>query len=157
MLITRKRAEWYAILNKGSLSTSINNWLQWTVIGQMIYIATIVPIKWSICVALLRITIQRRYKYALYAVMFLALVSAAIVEITILTWCTPVSAQWHVAEIPSKCKSIEVITSISYFLGATSISSDLACAILPILIFWKVQLKRSVKVSLMIVLALGVL
>ena len=123
----------------------------------MIYIATIAPIKWSICVALLRITVERRFRYSLYAVMVLTILSTIVVEATILAWCKPVSTQWHPVEIPSKCGSIKVITAISYFLGATSIATDLSCAILPMFIFWKVQLKRSVKVPLVIVLALGIL
>jgi len=123
----------------------------------MIYIATIAPIKCSICVALLRITTQRRIKYALYTIIFISVASAAITEVVILSWCKPLSAQWKPAQIPTKCGSFSIITSISYFLGATSIATDWACAILPVVIFWNVQLKRRIKVSLVTVLSLGVL
>jgi len=108
-------------------------------------------------VALLRITIERRYKYSLYIVMFISVASTLVTIIVIITWCKPLSAQWKPALIPTNCGSPRVITGIAYFIGVCSIVTDWACAILPIFIFWNVQLRKSIRVSLVVVLSLGIL
>lgn len=48
-----------------------------------------------------------------------------------------------------------IIQNISYFISASSIITDWACAILPCFIVWKLNMKRKLKVSVAVVLALG--
>jgi hypothetical protein len=121
---------------------------------QLFYVASTVPIKSAICVALLRITTIRTHIVILYAIMGLSLIAAITTDIAVLAQCRPVAATWN----PSlgECAPSYVITNISFFISATSILTDWACAILPAFILWDIQLKLKIKASVAIVLALGV-
>lgn len=121
---------------------------------QLFYVASTVPIKSSICVALLRITTVRTHVVILYAIIGLSVVAAITTDVAVLAQCRPVAATWD----PSlgECAPSYVITNISFYISATSILTDWACAILPAFILWDIQLKLRIKVSVAIVLALGV-
>lgn len=121
---------------------------------QLFYVASTVPIKCSICVALLRITIRKRYIWSLYAIMFLSLIAALTTDIAVLAWCKPISATWD--KRTGTCADPSVITNVSYFISTISIITDFSCAILPGFILQSVQLRLRIKASVAIILALGV-
>jgi hypothetical protein len=50
-----------------------------------------------------------------------------------------------------------VLRAITFFLSATSIVSDLACAILPVFVLWDVQLRLMSKIGVLSLFALGFL
>lgn len=80
--------------------------------------------------------------------------SVLITVSVLLAWCRPVAATWD----PSlgQCADPALITNVSYFISSISIATDWACAILPAFLLWDIQLRTAVKVSLIVVLALGV-
>lgn len=124
-------------------------------IAQFAYVSCTVPIKLSICVALLRIAgVNRTYSRILYAVGALTILSAVIVIIVIANICHPAAALWGGAE--GTC-NYALNSGIGYFLSAVSIVTDWTLAILPAFMLYSVQLKRSIKVSVATVLALGAL
>ncbi|KAF2469635.1 uncharacterized protein BDR25DRAFT_371641 [Lindgomyces ingoldianus] len=127
---------------------------KWFMFFQLFYVASTVPIKSSICVALLRITLQRTYRILLYMVIVLSLFAALTTDIVVLAQCKPISATWDKRK--GTCAPTSVITGVSYFISAVSILTDWTCAILPAFILWGVQLKWRVKASVGVVLALGV-
>lgn len=102
----------------------------------------------------MRITPRRRYCIPLWGVIGLALIAAITTDIAVLAQCRPVAATWD----PSigTCANPAVITGVSYFISAVSVLTDWTCAILPAFILWDVQLRWRIKVSVAIVLALGV-
>lgn len=98
----------------------------------IVLVLSTVPIKASICIALLRITNQKIYHYIIYAVIALSTIAAVITDIAVLAWCKPVSATWD----PSlgSCADASLITNVSYYISATSILTDWTTAILPAVI-----------------------
>ena len=124
-------------------------------IAQFLYVTSSVPIKLSICMALMRIAdVKRRFLFSLYAIACLSTVAAIISIIVIANICHPAPAMWGAVE--GEC-SPALNSGIGYFLSAVSITTDWALAILPAVMLYNVQLKRSIKVSVAGVLALGAL
>ncbi|KAL1614867.1 putative cation-transporting atpase 4 [Diplodia seriata] len=125
----------------------------WFVHAQLIYCVTTIPIKCSICVSLLRIATKPGYKYALYAIMGLTIASCIIFETVILTYCRPFAASWGGAE--GTCGAPTTNANVAYFYSAECILTDWALAVLPAFMLHDVQLKRRVKVSVCVILAMG--
>ena len=127
---------------------------QWFMFYQLFYVASTVPIKAAICVALLRITNRRTYALILHGVILISFVAALATDITVLAQCKPVAATWD--KSLGTCVDKSVITNVSYFISATSIITDWTCAVVPAFLLWDVQLRVRIKISVILVLALGV-
>ena len=68
--------------------------------------------------------------------------------------CSPPSAFWD----PSTGTCNATVNLVAaYFISICSILTDFALAILPGLMLWNIQLKRTIKISLGIILALAAL
>jgi hypothetical protein len=113
-------------------------------------------IKLSIAIFLLRIAVERRYKWILK-------ISIAIVTIWSLgifffdTFrCIPVESQWNNL-IPHKCASGASFRAMSYVLSTLTIVSDFLYALLPIPMLWSVQMTKQAKFTVAIILSLGIL
>ena len=125
-----RKAEWYVLRSSRSRCKAIDaNTQQWFMFFQLFYVLSTVPIKASICVALLRITTSRAVRYILYTVIALATIACIVTDIAVLTWCRPVAATWDPSA--GTCADASVITNVSYFISAVSILTDWTCAILP--------------------------
>ncbi|RYN18802.1 hypothetical protein AA0118_g4677 [Alternaria tenuissima] len=87
----------------------------------------------------------------------MALSTAATITVTValLSRCTTVAANWDLTA--GTCSSPDVLRAITFFLSATSIVSDLACAILPVFVLWDVQLRLMSKIGVLSLFALGFL
>lgn len=124
-------------------------------IAQFAYVAATVPVKISICVALLRIAgFNTVFRYILHGISALTVLSAVIVIIAIANICHPAPALWGEAE--GTC-NYALNSGIGYFLSAESIITDWTLAVLPTFMLYNVQLKRSLKISVATVLGLGAL
>lgn len=121
----------------------------------MIYAPAGLVIKCSICTSLLRFTKNRVYKTILYSVIALSIAATITATVALLSRCTTVAANWDLTA--GTCSSPDVLRAITYFYSATSIVSDLACAILPIFVLWNVQLQIMSKIGVLSLLALGFL
>lgn len=102
---------------------------------------------------LLRIAVEKIHRILVHGVIVMTCITSLIGFIGVLTVCRPVHAHWtpNVGE----CAPTSVITNLSYLVSASSIVTDWACAILPIFILWKTQMKTQTKISVAIVLTLG--
>ncbi|EOA82779.1 hypothetical protein ACJQWK_04930 [Exserohilum turcicum] len=125
------------------------------IVYQLAYGATTAPIKASICVNLLRITPERVYRITLWLVIGLSVISSIINEVAFLLSCQPVQALWD--PFAGHCVGPGTFLAISYTTAISNIITDWACAILPALILWKIQMNLHVKASLVFVLGLGVI
>ncbi|KAI1839378.1 hypothetical protein JX266_014411, partial [Neoarthrinium moseri] len=125
----------------------------WFMFFQIFYVLSTVPIKSSICVALIRITTRKLYKWILYGIIFFTIISCLVTDIAVLSWCQPIPATWDPSA--GSCADKSVIINVSYFILVISILTDWVCAILPAFILWNVQLRYRVKLSVAIVLGLG--
>ncbi|KAF5019526.1 hypothetical protein F66182_8468 [Fusarium sp. NRRL 66182] len=119
-------------------------------ICQSVYCPTTIPVKVSICVALLRIggTVTV-YRWSLFAIMAITAVSGIGSMAGIVASCSPPSAFWDSSA--GTCNAL-INTTAAYFISACSILTDFALAILPGFMLWSVQMRRSVKVSVAIIL-----
>ncbi|KAJ4249732.1 hypothetical protein NW762_012073 [Fusarium torreyae] len=119
---------------------------------QIFYCAALVFIKASICVTLLRIAIVPIHRYIAWATLLMAVASAIIVFISLFVLCRPLHATWTGQ---GTCAPASTLAILSYFVSASSLVTDLVCAVLPGFMLWKTQMKTATKISISLVLGLG--
>lgn len=122
---------------------------------QVLYCASLIFIKSSICVALIRLVISKRLLYTLYAILALSASYGFIAMMTVLLQCKPLKATWDPSA--GTCSNEAIIVHISYFVTACSITTDFACAVMPFIILWKLQMSRRLKFTVAAMLSLGFL
>lgn len=113
-------------------------------------------IKTSICFTLLRIAEIKAIRYAIHALIAVCVLDGFIGIVSILTFCRPLAAGWD-PHAGGKCSSDAVYVDIALFISISSIVTDFACAILPSIVLWNLQMKKSLKWSVTVVLSLGFL
>ncbi|KAJ3540334.1 hypothetical protein NM208_g5108 [Fusarium decemcellulare] len=119
---------------------------------QIFYCAALVFIKASICVTLLRIAIVPTHRIIAWATLLMAIASALIVFISLFVLCRPLPSTWTGE---GKCAAPATLAILSYFVSASSLVTDLVCAVLPGFMLYKTQMKTATKVSISFVLGLG--
>lgn len=127
--------------------------MKYLMLWMMHYVVALVVIKGSICVTLLRIaSVHRPYRIAVWALLGFIVCTFIITLVGILLLCDPVKANWEtslVVQGKAKCRPMSVMIGLSYMSTASTIITDLACAILPAILLWKTQMKTSAKWSVM--------
>ncbi|CAD0114883.1 unnamed protein product [Aureobasidium uvarum] len=124
-------------------------------IKRVLYCASLIFIKSSICVALIRLVISKRLLYTLYAILALSASYGFIAMMTVLLQCKPLKATWDPST--GTCSSQAIIVHISYFVTACSITTDFACAVMPFVILWNLQMRKRLKFTVAAMLSLGFL
>ncbi|KAI8721623.1 hypothetical protein NCS52_00304200 [Fusarium sp. LHS14.1] len=122
---------------------------------QTFYCSSLVFIKASICVTLLRIAVVKTHRIITWVTLTASCISTLIVIIGLFAMCRPVQANWD--KSAGTCSPPIVITSLSYLVSAAGVATDWICAILPGFMLYKAQMKTATKVSISIILGLGVL
>jgi hypothetical protein len=131
--------------------------LKYLFIWNIFYNTSAAIIKASICVSLLRVTAKKLYRRILWGLVVAASLSSIITVTGLSLFCRPLAYQWDRTIPNGTCFPIEVVVGLSYFFTAASIAIDWSCAIMPAFILWDVQLPGKLKISVCIVLGLGVL
>ncbi|KAL7625289.1 hypothetical protein AAE478_004505 [Parahypoxylon ruwenzoriense] len=124
------------------------------------YILNMWLIKLSIGIFLLRLASQNRYKYTIYG----SLIIVSIWSIVLFFWnmfqCNPVTAQWDYTILrndpSSHCVSADEIVNAAYALSVMNVLSDWLYALIPIPMLWKVKMTAQAKLTVVVVLGLGV-
>ncbi|RYP56040.1 hypothetical protein DL771_012181 [Monosporascus sp. 5C6A] len=124
------------------------------------YVLNMWLIKLSVAISLLRIAVERRYRYTLY----ISMVIVSIMSFPLFLWnifqCKPVEAQWDYTILDhhpeAHCVSADAIVSAAYVLSAQNIVSDWLYALLPIAMIWKVTMTTKAKLYVSLVLGLGI-
>ena len=122
---------------------------------QTLYCASLIFIKSSICVALIRLVISKRLLYTLYAILALSASYGFIAMMTVLLQCRPLKATWEPSA--GTCSNGGIIVRISWFVTACSITTDFACAVMPFVILWNLQMRKRLKFTIAAMLSLGFL
>ncbi|KAF1960140.1 hypothetical protein CC80DRAFT_438682 [Byssothecium circinans] len=128
---------------------------KWFLIAGLAYAAATAPVKASICVLILRVTPQRKFRWILYNVIGISTLGSFIRVVVYIARCKPLAAAWNPAK--GKCGSPSILTNVTYFFSAVCIVTDWTCAILPVFVIWGIQLSRNAKIYVGVILALGVL
>ncbi|EPE25197.1 hypothetical protein GLAREA_11778 [Glarea lozoyensis ATCC 20868] len=130
--------------------------LHWNFFHSIIVTVGISFIKLSIAFFLLRLVPSKKYKMFLYCtIAFLAafLLTSAF---TIIFACLPVRANWDlVLAKTAKCYSKDTFTAIGLFNSSINIITDVLFATLPIPMVWNLQVNMRTKLSLVVILSLG--
>ncbi|KAK7995325.1 hypothetical protein PG990_014098 [Apiospora arundinis] len=123
-------------------------------IAEFFYAACTVLIKCSISVTLLRIAdARRRFVWTLRALMGLTSIAAIVFILAIANICHPITMLWGETTEGSCNPSLN--SSVSFFFSAVSIVTDLVLATLPGILMWRVNMKKTVKFSVVVILGLA--
>ncbi|KAK8062427.1 hypothetical protein PG997_014524 [Apiospora hydei] len=125
-------------------------------IAEFFYAACTVLVKCSISVTLLRIAdARRRFVWTLCAVMGLTAVAAVIFIIVIANICHPITMLWGETTEGSCNPSLN--STVSFLFSAASIVTDLVLGILPGILLWNIRMKKTVKLSVIVILGMAAL
>ncbi|KAF7597609.1 hypothetical protein BBP40_000087 [Aspergillus hancockii] len=114
-------------------------------------------VKVSLALFLLRFASQNKFlkRFIIGALGFLILFTIACI-LTLIFQCLPVKAAWDFSiRTKAKCYSVKTYLAIGEFNSAINIVTDFVFATLPVFMFYKVQVNKRTRVSLMGILSLG--
>lgn len=133
--------------------------MMYLMVWMMLYVGALCLVKTSICITTLRIaTNMPKLRIAVYILLGLTIATFLTTFIGILLLCRPVEANWDqsiLAEGRGECSPITAMLGLSYMSTASTIATDLACAVLPAIVLWQTQMKRSMKIIVTILLSFG--
>ncbi|POS79481.1 hypothetical protein DHEL01_v202133 [Diaporthe helianthi] len=130
--------------------------LKWQALATATYVLNMMFIKLSIGFFLLRLAVQKRYLYTIYATMFVVLIWSLALWFWDIFQCSPVPAQWDYTIPNLRCVSAQEVVSAAYSLSVMTIVTDWLFALLPIPMIWHVKMSPQAKATVFVVLGLGV-
>jgi hypothetical protein len=129
--------------------------LKYTLIAEFFILMT--PCIGRISYAFLLLSIippVRWQKYFLWTIIILEIAVDFVTATVSLAQCTPMSSFWEGKR--QNCLPPTVQRDIGFFQGSLASLVDLTLAVFPATLFWNLQLKLSLKISLSILMGLGV-
>ncbi|KAI1813921.1 hypothetical protein GGS20DRAFT_446630 [Poronia punctata] len=111
-------------------------------------------LKTSLAVSLLRLTRSKLLARILWATITFVTVYTIFALLTLFLYCQPLEGFWD-RSINAKCYNINLFINFGLINTAFSIFTDILLASLPIPVIWTLQLKKNIRVYLVIMLALG--
>ncbi|KAM0337465.1 hypothetical protein ACHAPU_011542 [Fusarium lateritium] len=121
---------------------------------QVTYCFSLLFLKSSICVTLLRIAVVQTHRIIIWCTLVFAMASTTTVIIGLFLICRPISTAWgH----EGTCAPSIVIASLGYLVSAGAVLTDWICAILPIFMLYKSNMKTATKISVSFILGLAAL
>ncbi|OBS26252.1 hypothetical protein FPOA_00192 [Fusarium poae] len=142
----------------GTKDIALNDFLQvegrkWMWIGEMLYNFSLIPLKCSICVTLLRIAVTKVHRTIAWIILIFTLVTTIFNFIAVAIACKHASNNW---DNRGQC-SLPLLMSTAYIGSVTAVISDWACAILPGFMLYKSNMRKATKISVTIILGLAAL
>lgn len=131
-----------------------NNSFQYLLIWECLYFTSAMFVKCAISLTMLRVAAKKSHKIALWTIIAFVIMTGLTGVIGGLTVCHPIEKNWDPTATPEDCAYGAVLV-IGFVVTATSILTDFACAGLPILVLWNMQMDRRLKVLTWLMLALG--
>ncbi|KAI5863843.1 hypothetical protein GGS23DRAFT_620677 [Durotheca rogersii] len=129
--------------------------MMWTIL----YSACLASVKSSICMTLLRLSrTMRTLRLAIYVLMGLSIATFVAVFICSLTLCRPIEASWDIRMLRNgtgTCAPPISVQGIVYTTAATALITDAACAAIPAIILWKIQIDLRTKILASVLLSFG--
>lgn len=114
-------------------------------------------IKLSIGVFLLRLASQRRFKWIIWVSMGIIFVMSSALFFWDVFQCQPVAAQWDTTIPGYHCVSATEVVNAAYALSVLNIVTDWLYALLPIPMIWNAKMTAQAKMTVALVLSLGIL
>ncbi|KAJ3486784.1 hypothetical protein NLG97_g6544 [Lecanicillium saksenae] len=130
--------------------------LMWQAIATIAYILAMMFVKLSIGVFLLRLSAKKVYS----TVIKISLVIVALYTMGVFFWdvfqCMPVAKQWDYRITQGRCASGQDIINAAYAISVLTVVSDWFYALLPIPMLWNVKMTKQAKVTVVLILGLGI-
>jgi hypothetical protein len=124
---------------------------------EILYTLTTVLVRLSIAVLLLRICIKRVHKYLIYGTMVMVIVYSTFYFLLAIFQCQPTSYFWNqYAGEEGTCIDKSIFPDATFAHSAVSATADFVLGILPVSIIWDLKMNFRTKVSVGVVLSLGV-
>ncbi|KAF3770744.1 hypothetical protein M406DRAFT_239910, partial [Cryphonectria parasitica EP155] len=120
------------------------------------YITNMMFIKLSIGFFLLRLATQRRFKWIIWVSMAIVLLWSTALFFWDVFQCQPVAAQWDTTIPNYTCVSATQVVNAAYALSVLNIVTDWLYALLPIPMIWKAKMTVQTKITVALILGLGV-
>ncbi|KAL8342614.1 hypothetical protein RB598_004137 [Gaeumannomyces tritici] len=130
--------------------------LKWQALATASYVSNMLFIKLSIAVFLLRLSGENKYKYAIWASAAIVFVWSVVLFFWNIFQCSPVEAQWDYTIPGLKCVTSDQVVSAALALSAMTVLSDFFYALLPVPIIWQIKMTKQAKLTVMLILSLGV-
>ncbi|OJJ57232.1 hypothetical protein ASPSYDRAFT_134175 [Aspergillus sydowii CBS 593.65] len=99
---------------------------------------------------------KRSYTIALWSVMLLQLAGNIVSGVLPLSICRDARILWN-PNIKTTCGDSAAVIKFAYFSSAVNAAADLFLAVFPTVIFWNLNLRLRIKISLIILMSLGIL
>ncbi|EXK26822.1 hypothetical protein FOMG_16630 [Fusarium oxysporum f. sp. melonis 26406] len=116
---------------------------------QVTYCFSLLFLKSSICVTLLRIAVIKTHRIIIWCTLTFAILSTSVVIIGLFLICRPIPTAWgHTGT----CASTVVIASLGYLVSAGAVVTDWICAILPLFMLYKSNMKLATKIGVSAIL-----
>lgn len=136
------------------------NALKYQALATATYVLNMWLIKLSIAIFLLRIALQKRYRWTIYVSMIIITIWSLALFFWDVFQCTPVTAQWDYTILQrdsnAECASADSVVMAAYALSVMNILSDWLYALLPIPMIWNVKMTLEAKLTVSLVLGLGI-
>jgi hypothetical protein len=114
-------------------------------------------IKLSIACFLLRLAVQRRYRYTLWGAIIVVTIWSTALFFWDIFQCHPVEAQWDFTIPNQTCVSADQVVAAAYALSVMTIITDWLFALIPIPMVWSVKMTTQAKITVVMILGLGIL
>ncbi|XEU97657.1 hypothetical protein FSHL1_002943 [Fusarium sambucinum] len=142
----------------GTKEGDLNDLLQvdgrkWMWIGEMLYNFSLIPLKCSICITLLRIAVTKVHRTIAWIILIFTLVTTIFNFIAVTVACKHIENNW---DNRGEC-SISLLMNSAYIGSVSAVISDWACAVLPGFMLYKSNMRKATKVSVTVILGLAAL
>ena len=124
---------------------------------QDFYVWANIPIKISLCLTLVRLSARAPVRWLLYGLCVVVLGSSVGSNAYLLTECRPFAAVWDAAlAAGAVCRPPAGQVTLGNVYSAINIAVDWIVALLPIHLLWGVQMPWRQKLTVMMILSLGI-
>ncbi|KAI0380622.1 hypothetical protein F5Y04DRAFT_95444 [Hypomontagnella monticulosa] len=124
-------------------------------LSQIVYMLTSAAVKTGVALALIRINVKTPIRNILVVSMTMVLVVIFAHLLLFTLQCRPLSLHWDIGE--GSCLEFSIIWKSSIVLSVVDIASNWLYALLPVVMLYKLQMNKRVKISAIIILGLGLL
>lgn len=123
--------------------------------GQIFYVITCVIAKLSVCITLLRITIDRLHAWVIFGAMTLSVVVGLIFFFFTIFQCHPVNYFWNRGSETGACIDMNLLIGIAYLYSVGAALTDLTIGLLPVALIWNLHMNQRTKAAIVGILGIG--
>ncbi|GES57185.1 integral membrane protein [Aspergillus terreus] len=98
---------------------------------------------------------KKSFRIALWVALALQLAANIVSAVLPLSICRDARVLWN-ANIKTTCGNVVAVVRFSYFSSSVNTATDLFLAVFPTVVFWNLNLRLRIKISLIVLLSLGI-